>query len=129
MNDQQSLLAELLLRTEEIMEQASTIQLNMKENEPEYLENIQSLFRKREAVIQSLAAILSVQNARWTKEDQEIIRNLKTVEQPLQQRMNLLHQSFSKQMDRIQQTKNVSYKYLAVSQQTATDGAFFDKRK
>lgn len=130
MRNQQILLNSLLQITENLIEQAKEIQTNIKDNETQQLENVQILVDKREQSIQQLDAYMKQQqDFQWTQEEQQTIRELKTLEHSLQPLMNNLYDSFLKQMDRIHQTKQVSKKYFAAYQTISTDGSFIDKRK
>lgn len=129
MRAQRSLLTELLQLTEEINDKLIKIHPNMNENEPELLEQVQFLVEKREDVIKQLKETKPEQDFQWAQEDQEKIKKLKTLEQTLQPLMNNLYRSFAKQMDRINQTKQVSKKYFGAYQTMTTDGSFIDKRK
>ncbi|KKK38980.1 hypothetical protein WQ57_06450 [Mesobacillus campisalis] len=137
MSEAQKLLTNLLLLTEEIIQQANAIHPSMKENAPKQLERVQSLLDQRECVIKELDALLKLrrnedggqQALRWNEDEQQQIKRLQTLERTLQVKMGSLHQSFSKQMHRIHETKSMSKKYIAAYQTIATDGSFIDKRK
>jgi flagellar protein FliT len=129
MTTQQRLLTELLQLTEEINDQLKRIQPNMNDNEPTSLEQVQALVEKRGGVINQLKESMKQQDFQWAKEDQEKIQKLNTLEQVIQPLMNNLYQSFAKQMDRINQNKQVSKKYFGAYQTMTTDGSFIDKRK
>jgi flagellar protein FliT len=159
MSGAQPLLTKLLLLTEEIIQQANAIHPSMKENAQEQLERVQSLVDQREAAIKELDALLKLrrdenggpqglrqnevgqqmghpqneagkpQAPRWNEDEHQQIKTLQTLERTLQIKMGSLHQSFSKQMHRIHETKSMSKKYIAAYQTIATDGSFIDKRK
>lgn len=129
MREGQDFISDLLKITEEIKEQVKAIHSNMNQNEPEQLEYVQILVEKREYVIKQLDAYMRQKEFQLTEEDKLKIRKLKTLEQELQPVMNNLFQSFLKQMNRMNQTKQVSKKYFGVYQNMTTDGSFIDKRK
>lgn len=129
MGECQNILSEFLEITEEILLHAQSIAPNMNQNEPEQLDKLQSLVEMRENVIKQLDAYIAEPDHNWTEEDQQKIEKLKTHDQTLQPLMNNLYQSFIKQMNRINQTKQVSKKYIGAYQNMSTDGSFIDKRK
>lgn len=129
MTDYQAVLAELLQLTEEIVEQAEAVHLNMQHNQPEQLEALQRRVAQRDQVIKRLDAHMKLSDFHWTTADRQTIHKLKQYEQMLQPRMNALQQSFLTQMNRIQQTKKVAKKYRGVYHRVTPDGAFIDQRK
>lgn len=129
MRDYQRSLTDLLQITEDISKQAKAIHSNMNQNEPKQLENLQILVEKREDVMKQLDSYMQQKDFLWTEEDKQKIQKLKMLDQTLQPQMNNLYQSFLKQMNRINQTKQVSKKYIGAYQNMTTDGSFIDKRK
>ncbi|WKA53929.1 flagellar protein FliT [Planococcus shixiaomingii] len=128
MNGYQHELSELLALTEEVFGQAQTIRSNMNENEEDSLEEIPALFERRGQAIERLDAFIQTKAFQWSEQDQKIIKQLQEIEHKLQPLINNLYESFSQQMKRISQTKQVSKKYIGAYQTTATDGSFIDKR-
>lgn len=122
-------LNELLKLTEEVYVQALSINSNMEENEPEALEKVQTLFEKRQEVIDQLEPYTKQPNFQWAPTDREQIAKLQNYEQKLQPLLHGLHQSFLTKMNRINQNKQVSKKYFGTYQNTSTEGSFIDKRK
>ena len=122
-------LTELLELTEEVYAQAKAIQSKMEDNDAEQLEAVQSLFEKRQNVIEQLDVYMKKTALDWTDEDHKTIAKLKNYEEKLQPLINGLHQAFLTQMNRISQTKQVSKKYIGAYQSTATGGSFIDQRK
>jgi flagellar protein FliT len=123
------ILTDLLQITEKMSEQAKAIHSNMNQNETEQLEDLQILVGKREIVIKQLDGCIQEKNFHWTVEDQHKLRRIYTLEQTLQPLMNDLYQSFLKQMNRLNQRKEVSKKFIGAYQNVNTDGSFIDKRK
>ncbi|PUB14687.1 flagellar protein FliT [Paenisporosarcina sp. OV554] len=129
MNEKHNALTEFLHLTEKIHHQAKAVHSKMEDNDNERLEAIQSLFDKRQQIIEQMESFLQQANFGWTGEDRLVIEQLKEIEQSLQPLMNNLHKSFLSQMNRITQTKQVSTKYMGAYQNMATEGSFIDKRK
>lgn len=122
-------LTELLRLTEEIHGQAKAIQSKMEDNEAEQLETLQLLVEKREYVIKQLDTHMQRADFQWTEEEIKVIYKLKDYEQTLQPLMSGLYKSFLTQMNRINQTKQISKKYIGAYQNSSTEGSFIDKRK
>jgi len=129
MSGYQNDLKALLQMSKEIFERANSIQSKMEDNEAEQLETLQMLFEKRELAIQQLDVYIKQPDFQWTEEDRVLIAQLKETDQKLQPLMNGLHQSFLTQMNKINQTKQVSKKYIGAYQNMAANGSFIDKRK
>ena len=129
MKEHQNVLTELLQLTEEIYGKAKAIRLKMEDNEAEQLETLQLLVEKREQVIKQLDDFMQQVDFQWTEEDRTLIQKIKEIEQVLQPLMNGLYQSFLTQMNRINQTKQISKKYIGAYQNVSTEGSFIDKRK
>lgn len=129
MNGYQNDLKSLLQLTQEIFKQANSINSKMEDNEAEQLESIQLLVQDRELAIQQLDNFIQQPKFQWTEEDRSMISQLKEIDHKLQPLMNGLHQSFLTQMKKINQTKQVSKKYIGAYQNMAANGSFIDKRK
>ncbi len=129
MNAYQNMLTELLQLSENVLGQANAVSVDMKENEAGQLETLLSLYEQRQLVITELNSYIQETEFRWTDEDREVIRQLKTYEDMLQPLMNGLYQSFLTQINRVNQTKQASKKFGNTYQQPLTDGSFFDQRK
>lgn len=127
MRENQQLLADLLQITEEIYGQVKAIDSKLNQNELEQVEYIPVLLEKREMVIKQLDAYK--QDFQWTHEDKQKIEQLRILNQELQPMMNSLHQSFLKQINRMNQRKQMSKKYIGAYQNMTIDGSFIDKRK
>ena len=122
-------LAEFLDLTEQLNAQAKTVHSKMDNNEIEQLESVQALFEKRQAVIEQLSEYTKNAEFEWTTEDKKVIRQLKGYEDELQPLLNQLHQSFTTQMNRLNQTSQASKKYVGAYQTKSTEGSFIDQRK
>ena len=129
MSDYQVALIGLLQITEELHGKAKAICSKMEDNEAEQLESIQLLVEQRELAIQQLDTYIQQPDFQWTEEDRVLIGQLKETDQKLQPLMNGLYQSFLTQMNKINQTKQVSKKYIGAYQNMAANGSFIDKRK
>jgi flagellar protein FliT len=129
MNEYQVALNGLLHLTEEMHEKAKAIRSKMEDNEAEQVETLQLLVEKRELTILQLDTYIQQSNFQWTEEDKALIAQLKETDQKLQPLMIGLHQSFLTQMNKINQTKQVSKKYIGAYQNMAANGSFIDKRK
>jgi len=129
MSEYQAALNGLLHLTKELHEKAKLIRSKMEDNEAEQLESIQLLVEKRELAIQQLDTYIQQEDFQWTEEDRVVISQLKETDQKLQPLMNGLYQSFLAQMNKINQTKQVSKKYIGAYQNMAANGSFIDKRK
>ena len=115
--------------TEDIKELAQSIGSKMEDNEVEHVEILQSLMEKRQEVISQLDNYIQQPGFHWNTEDRKMIAELKQHDTTLQPLLNGLHRSFLAQINRLNQTKQVSKKYYNAYQQMATDGSFIDKRK
>lgn len=122
-------LAEFLELTEKLNAQAKTVHSKMDDNEVEQLETVQALFERRQAVIDQLSEYTKAAEFEWTREDKIVIRQVKGYEDELQPLLNRLHQSFTTQMNRLNQTSQVSQKYVGAYQTKSTEGSFIDQRK
>lgn len=125
----QNVLAEFLQMTEEIHNQAKTLNSNMKDNETGQVETLLSLFDKRQQLISQLDTYMQQTDFHWTEEDKKVIQQMKETEQLIQTLMKGLHQSFKSQMNQITQTKQGSRKFVDAYQNVSTEGSFIDKRK
>ena len=122
-------LAEFLELTEKLNAQAKTVHTKMENNEAGQLETVQALFERRQAVIDQLSEYTKAAEFEWTPEDKKVISQLKTYEDEMQPLLNRLHQSFTTQMNRLNQTSQVSKKYVGAYQTKSTGGSFIDQRK
>ena len=122
-------LAEFLDLTEKLNAQAKTVHSKMDNNEVEQLEAVQMLFEKRQAVIDELNNYTKAAEFEWTAEDKKVIKQLKDYEDELQPLLNKLHQSFTVQMNRLNQKSQASKKYVGAYQTKSTEGSFIDQRK
>ena len=129
MSGYQNVLAEFLQVTKEIQNQSKALHSNMKDNEAGQVENLQSLFDKRQQLIDELEPYMQQSTFQWTDEDKQIIHQLKDLQQMIQPLMTGLHQSFKTQMNQINQTKQGSRKFVRAYQNVSTEGSFIDKRK
>ncbi|RNF38772.1 flagellar protein FliT [Planococcus salinus] len=129
MEQQHDLLQQLLELTEAILEKAQTIGSKMEDNQVEDLVELQLYFDKRQEVIDRLEASRNESAFDWSPEGQEKITQLQASEQQLIPLMTQLHQAFAGQMNRINQTKQLSKKYRGAYQSAPSDGTFFDRRK
>lgn len=125
----QTVLAEFLQLTEEIYQQAKALFSDMKDNDAQQVENLQSLFDQRQQLITQLDTYVQQSDFQWTDEDKQSILQLKETEQKLQPLMKNLHKSFSLQLNRINQTKQGSQKYVNAYRNVSIEGSFIDKRK
>lgn len=129
MSGYQNVLAKFLQVTKEIHNQVKILDSNMKDNENGQVENLQSLFEKRQQLINQLESFKQQADFQWTEEDKQIILQLKDLQQMIQPLMNGLHQSFKTQMNQINQSKQGSRKFVGAYQNVSTEGSFIDKRK
>ncbi|MGE6487484.1 flagellar protein FliT [Paenisporosarcina sp. NPDC076898] len=129
MSGYQNVLADYLQLTEEIHNQAKKLYSNMKDNENGQVENLQSLFEKRQQLIDELESYIQQADFQWTDEDKQIIHQVKDFQQMIESLMTGLHQSFKTQMKQINQTKQGSRKFIGAYQNVSTEGSFIDKRK
>lgn len=129
MNKQHEDLQELLELTEAILAKAKTIGSKMDDNQTEDLVEVQILFDRRQEVIDRLEALKNGAEFEWSAEGKEMVKSLQDAELELNPLMNSLHQAFTNQMNRINQTKQMSKKYRGAYQSTPADGTFLDIRK
>ncbi|QHJ69580.1 flagellar protein FliT [Planococcus halotolerans] len=122
-------LAEFLELTEKLNAQAKTVHSKMENNEEGQLESVQVLFERRQAVINQLSEYTKAAEFEWTSEDKKVISQLKGYEDEMQPLLNRLHQSFTTQMNRLNQTSQASKKYVGAYQTKSTEGSFIDQRK
>lgn len=122
-------LAEFLELTEKLNAQAKTVHTKMDNNEAGQIESMQALFERRQAVIDQLSEYTKAAEFEWTTEDKKVISQLKGYEDEMQPLLNKLHQSFTTQMNRLNQTSQASKKYVGAYQTKSTEGSFIDQRK
>ncbi|PKH10369.1 flagellar protein FliT [Planomicrobium sp. MB-3u-38] len=122
-------LAEFLELTEKLNAQAKAVNSKMENNEAGQLESVQALFERRQAVIDQLSEYTKAAEFEWTTEDKKVISQLKGYEDEMQPILNRLHQSFTTQMNRLNQTSQASKKYVGAYQTKSTEGSFIDQRK
>lgn len=122
-------LAEFLDLTQKLNAQAKAVHSKMDDNEVEQIEAVQALFEKRQAVIDQLTEYTKNPEFTWTTDDKKVIRQLKDHEDELQPLLNKLYQSFTTQMTRLNQTSQMSRKYVGAYQTKSTEGSFIDQRK
>ncbi|WP_033542926.1 flagellar protein FliT [Planococcus sp. CAU13] len=122
-------LAEFLDLTEKLNAQAKAVHSKMDDNEVEQIEAVQALFEKRQTVIDQLSEYTKNPEFTWTTEDKKVIKQLKDHEDELQPLLNRLHQSFSVQLNKMNQTSQASKKYVGAYQTPSTGGSFIDQRK
>lgn len=129
MDTQHENLQELLELTEAILTKAKTIGSKMDDNQPEDLVEVQILFDRRQEVIERMEASKNGAEFNWTAEGREMVKSLQEADCELNPLMNSLHQTFANQMNRINQTKQMSKKYRGAYQSAPADGTFLDIRK
>ena len=122
-------LAEFLDLTEKLNAQAKAVNSKMENNEAGQLESVQALFERRQTVIDQLSEYTKAAEFEWTSEDKKVISQLKGYEDEMQPLLNKLHQSFTTQMNRLNQTSQASKKYVGAYQTKSTEGSFIDQRK
>lgn len=122
-------LAEFLDLTQKLNAQAKAVHSKMDDNEEGQLEAVQALFEKRQAVIEQLSEYTKAAEFAWTNDDRKVISQLKGYEDEMQPLLNGLHQSFTTQMNRLNQTSQASKKYVGAYQAKSTEGSFIDQRK
>ncbi|WP_282020723.1 flagellar protein FliT [Planomicrobium okeanokoites] len=122
-------LAEFLELTEKLNAQAKAVHSKMENNEAGQLESVQALFERRQTVIDQLSEYTKAAEFEWTTEDKKVISQLKGYEDEIQPLLNRLHQSFTTQMNRLNQTSQASKKYVGAYQTKSTEGSFIDQRK
>ncbi|RLQ91013.1 flagellar protein FliT [Planomicrobium sp. Y74] len=122
-------LAEFLELTEKLNAQAKTVHTKMDNNEAGQIESMLALFERRQAVIEGLSEYTKAAEFEWTSEDKKVISQLKGYEDEMQPLLNRLHQSFTTQMNRLNQTSQASKKYVGAYQTKSTEGSFIDQRK
>lgn len=129
MDKQHKYLQQLLELTETILDKAQAVSPKMDDNDAEDLVEVQGLFDKRQTVIDQLEVLRNGAAFDWSPEGKASVRKLQQAEQQLQPLMKGLQQAFIGQMNRINQTKQMSQKYRNSYQNKTTDGTFFDARK
>lgn len=122
-------LKDLLELTRALHQNASVVDSKMENNEEGQLEQLQELFEKRKDSIDALSGFIGTNGFRWTSDDMHLIRELKEMEEPLQILIKELYQAFGDQLKRINQTKQMSKKYIGAYQNMGTGGSFIDQRK
>lgn len=122
-------LIDLLQQTKELHGKASAIDVKMENNEDGQLEELQEMFEKRQETIARLSAFTGSDGFNWTASDREKISELKELEETLQPMVKGLYRAFGEQLNRINQTKQMSKKYIGAYQNMGAGGSFIDKRK
>lgn len=122
-------LTDLLQQTKELHGKASAIDVKMENNEDGQLEELQEMFEKRQETIACLSAFTGSDGFNWTASDREKISELKELEETLQPMVKGLYRAFGEQLNRINQTKQMSKKYIGAYQNMGAGGSFIDKRK
>ncbi len=129
MTEEISRISTLYQLSTEIYEIAASLDSNMEHNNAEDLETLPVLFAKRQAAIEELESSMKEPGFEWAANEREMAVKLAALDQKLQPLLNGLHQAFKKQMERINQTKQLSVKYKNSYQNASVDGTFFDARK
>ncbi len=124
-----SRISDLHRLTNEIYKIAASLDSNMEHNNAEDLEALPVLFAKRQEAIEELDRSMKEPGFEWAAEEREMAVELAALDQQLQPMLNGLHQAFKMQMERINQTKQLSVKYKNSYQNASVDGTFFDARK
>ncbi len=129
MAEQISRISTLYQLSTEIYEIAATLDSNMEHNNAEELETLPVLFVKRQEAIEELDRSMKEPGFEWTAEEREMAIRLAALDKKMMPMLNGLHQAFKMQMERINQTKQMSVKYKNSYQNASVDGSFFDARK
>ncbi len=115
--------------TEAIYNKASLLDAKMDNNRSDDLEMLLELFADRQAVIEEVDKLMKQLDFEWTAEERKIAVRLKILDQKLQPLLNGLYHAYKIQIERINQTKQMSVKYKNSYQNASVDGTFFDARK
>lgn len=119
----------LYLLTKDIYEKAIALDLKMENNETSDLEEFPILFADRQSIIDELTLLMKEPDFEWTAEEREMARQLVALDNKLQPLLLGLYQAYKQQIERINQTKNMSVRYKNSYQNASVDGTFFDARK
>jgi len=122
-------LNEFLQLTENLLVQLNHIQIDMKKNEPGEVEKILHLVEQREEVIKQLDPHIKQEGFSWSDEDKQIIEKIREYQEELEPKMLDIYQSFSIQLSKLKQRKQMTNKYVGAYQVSTTNGSFIDKRK
>lgn len=122
-------LMDLLQQTNRLREKAAAVDTKMENNEDGQLEELQALFEERERTIAQLSMFIGRDGFHWTESDRETIWELKRLQEELQPIVAGLYKAFGEQLNRINQTKQMSQKYAGAYQHMGAGGSFIDKRK
>ena len=117
---------EFFAQTQAIYNQAQRLRADMEKNEADQLEILQDLFDRRQ---QTLEALAEKPAGEWSEQERSVIEDIQQTEIQLQPLMTNLHEQFSVQMNRLNQTRQASGKYAGANRQTASGGSFIDQRK
>jgi hypothetical protein len=127
MNRRREVLNQLFAETKAIEAQLDLLNMEMSKNDPALVEELQKKIEKRADTLARLGEFLEGQAVSWSEEELVLIREMQETEQKLQQGMQSLYESFTRQMYRLKQGQQASQKYGQGSW-AYSDGAFFDKR-
>lgn len=119
-------LSSFLSQTQAIYTHAQSLDSDMDKNDEGQLERLQDLFDQRQETIEALADDFA---GEWAGEEQAIIAEIQQTEIQLQPLMTRLHEQFSLQMNRLNQTRQASGKYAGAYRQSNAGGSFIDQRK
>lgn len=122
-------LLELNLLTERIYQSLQELDDNMDKNEPEKIEQFLQLFIHRGEVIESIKSLFESGQIFFNDNQHKLVTEIKEREEKIQPRMNVLFDSFTGQITKLQHGKKVTQHYNTGFTDFYTDGAYIDKRK
>jgi hypothetical protein len=129
MKGTQELLQILFVQTKQLVEESHKIKVDMEDNDPEKVENLLELLIQREKCIEEMKIFFQKCKPVWSEEELSKIKQIKNWDIVMESNLTNLFDSFSNQINKLQQGKHLADQYRGQYGETTTDGAYFDKRK
>lgn len=123
------LLQELYQQTESMVHLIEQIDDNMEQNEPEQLEKLELFISQRGLIIESMVKLSKNKATNWSPAQQEQIGQIQEWEMNMKPKLTQVHQSFARQINKLQQGKQATQHYSESYAVMNTDGSYIDKRK
>lgn len=123
------LLQELYQQTESMVHLIEQIDDNMEQNEPEQLEKLELSISQRGLIIESMVKLSKNKATNWSPAQQEQIGQIQEWEMNMKPKLTQVHQSFARQINKLQQGKQATQHYSESYAVMNTDGSYIDKRK
>jgi|GEM_PF-6434747 len=121
------LLLEIHSITEKLINQLTTINENMELNDPEKVELLLEEIEHRGFLFDQLIDLVNKEPVLWNSKEKIYLQETVEWEAEIKATMAKLYSSFSEQIQKLEQGKQVSHKYHNPYEKVL-DGVYFDKR-